>query len=108
MSTLISQQDINDYEQMEEEWLEDLGAFDQFWERKRQDESLLFDWFRDRNERTVENFARLAKLPGTFHTKVMDITEEAFLVGMFFGELRWNKDINRMMEFALEPATGEG
>lgn len=101
MSTLISQQDIDEFDAMEEQWLQDLGAFDEFWDRKRQDESLLFEWLRGRNEKTAENFARLSKLPGTFHTKLMDIMEEAFMVGFFFGELRWNKDINSMLESAL-------
>lgn len=100
MSTLITKAELDDFEKQEEEWLRDEGSFDEFWGRKFEDEQLFFDWLRERAERTVNHFSQLTGLQASFYSKLMDMLQEAAMTGFFFGELRWNTDIRKMIEEA--------
>lgn len=96
MSQLITEEDITSFEKLEKEWLTDQGSYDAYWERKLEDEEELFDWMRERFERTVLHFSKVSGLKSVFFSKMVDILQEAMMTGFFFGELRWNKDIDTM------------
>ena len=102
MSNLISKRDIEDFERLEEDWLENQGDYDAYWQKKLDDEKLLFDWMRSRFERSATIFCDTAGIKPLFFSKVVDMMTEAAMTGIFFGELRWNKDVESMMEKALE------
>lgn len=101
MSNLITKELIKDFEEHEEEWLRDEGAFDMYWEKKLQDEELFFEWLRGRFERTANHFSELSGLSGQFYAKIVDMLQEAAMTGFFFGELRWNADVKQMIDSAF-------
>ena len=107
MSNLIKKQDIKDFESEEEKWLSDEGAFDAYWDKKLEDESFFFDWLRARFEHTANRFSELSRLQGTFYSKLIDLLQEAAMTGFFFGELRWNRDISKMLSDVLEDVPPE-
>lgn len=102
MSTMISRKAILSFEELEREWLETDNAYDEYWDRKLQDEKLYWEWMENRAQKTVEMFSQLTGLGGQYFTKMMDILREAAMTGFFFGELRWQDDIRNLIESALE------
>ena len=112
---MISEKDIRRFELMEEDWLEDQGDYETFWNRKLDDEAEFFDWLRGRFERTTDLFCDLSGLKPAFYGKMIDMLTEAAMTGFFFGESRWQGDLNVMIEQAteglsfpfMEPNTGD-
>jgi len=101
VSKMISERDIRNFEAREQDWLEDQGDFDVFWEKKLDDESMFFDWLQERFERSVNIFSDLSGLKPAFYGKMIDMLTEAAMTGFFFGELRWQGDVDAMMEQVL-------
>ena len=108
MSNLIKQQDIHEFEEREENWFTDDLSFDEMWTKKMEDEHIFFSWLRNKLEGIADSFVGITGLSGIYYSKVMDVLEEAALIGFFFGELRWNKDIKQLIDSAFDlAATGE-
>ena len=102
MSKMITERDLRTFESMEQDWLEDQGDYEDFWEKKIDDENEFFEWLRVRFERTTNIFSDLSGLKPAFYGKVIDMLTEAAMVGFFFGELRWQGDIDSMIKGATE------
>lgn len=104
MSKLINKTQIKQFEEMEKEWLQEETAYDEYWEKRFQDEADFWDWMELRFDQTAESFLRLTGLGGQFFTKVKDVLREAAMTGYFFGELRWQDDLKTLIDSAFEEA----
>lgn len=97
MSTLIKQEDIKKYEEKEENLFTDDQAYDEMWGKKLEDEHVFFAWLRSRFEDMANDFSSITGLSSLYYSKLVEILQDAAMVGFFFGELRWNKDIEQML-----------